>query len=83
MTLRATEAWTNGRHAEDDKCVELDYEPAVALANSMGGTARAIVLNVTHMEPSHGIWAGQALFDGFASNDSAFALQPILAPPKR
>ena len=23
-TLRATEAWTAGRHAVDDKCVELD-----------------------------------------------------------
>ena len=27
-TLRATEAWTDGRHAEDDKHVELDYELA-------------------------------------------------------
>ena len=25
-TLRATEAWTDGRHAVDDKYVELDYE---------------------------------------------------------
>ena len=31
-TLRATEAWTDGRYAEDDKYVELDYELAVALA---------------------------------------------------
>ena len=30
-TLRATEAWTDGRHAEDDKHVELDYELAVGL----------------------------------------------------
>ena len=29
-TLRATEAWTDGRHAEDDKYVELDYELSVA-----------------------------------------------------
>ena len=27
-TLRATEAWTDGRHAEDDKHFELDYELA-------------------------------------------------------
>ena len=31
-TLRATEAWTDGRHAEHDKHLELDYELAVALA---------------------------------------------------
>ena len=30
-TLRATEAWTDGRHAEDDKHIELDCELAVAL----------------------------------------------------
>ena len=30
-TLRATEAWTDGRHAEDGKHVELDYELAVGL----------------------------------------------------
>ena len=29
-TLRATEAWTDGRYAEDDKLVDLDYELAVA-----------------------------------------------------
>ena len=33
-TLRATEAWTDGRHAEDDKHVELDHELAVALASA-------------------------------------------------
>ena len=31
-TLRATEAWTDCRHAEDDKNVELHYELALALA---------------------------------------------------
>ena len=35
-TLRATEAWTDGSLAEDDKHVELDYELAVALANVRG-----------------------------------------------
>ena len=35
-TLRAAEAWTDGRRAEDDKHVELDYELAVALANATG-----------------------------------------------
>ena len=43
-TLRATEAWTDGRHAEDDKHVELDFELAVALANATEGAARSTVL---------------------------------------
>ena len=42
-TLRATEGWTDGRHAEDDKHVELDSELAVALANATEGVARATV----------------------------------------
>ena len=46
-TLRATEAWTDGRHAEDDKHVELDYELAVALATETEGAARATVLKAT------------------------------------
>ena len=29
--LRTTEAWTDGRYAEDDKYVELDFELSVAL----------------------------------------------------
>ena len=45
--LRATEAWTDGRQAEDDKYVELDYELAVALANATEGAARSTVLKVT------------------------------------
>ena len=56
-TLRATEAWTDGRHAEDDKYVELDYELALALANVTEGPARATVLKVTQTEPSHGFVA--------------------------
>ena len=55
--LRATEAWTGGRHAEDDKHVELDYELAVALANATEGAARATVLRITQTEPSHGFVA--------------------------
>ena len=51
-TLRATEAWTDGRYAEDDKHVKLDYEPAVALANAAEGAARATVLRITQTEPS-------------------------------
>ena len=85
-TLRATEAWTDGRHAEDDKHVELDYELALALANATEGAARATVLRITQTEPSHGFVAWQALADGYApksSNDPAIALQPILATPKR
>ena len=37
VTLRATEAWTDGRHAEDGKNVELNFEFVVALANATGG----------------------------------------------
>ena len=84
-TLRVTEAWTDGRHAEDDKHVELDYEPAVALANATEGAARATVLRITQTEPSHGFVARQALVGGHApklSNDPAIALQPTLATPK-
>ena len=85
-TLRATEAWTDGRHAEDDKHVEPDYELAVALANATEDAARATVLRITQTEPSHGFVAWQALVDGYvpkSSNDLAIALQPILATPKR
>ena len=85
-TLRATEAWTDGRHAEDDKHVELDFELAVALANVTEGAARATVLRVTQAEPSHGFLARQALVDDSApksSNDPAKALQPTLATPKQ
>ena len=85
-TLRATEAWTDGRYAEDDKHVELDYELAVALASVTEGAARSRVLKVTQVEPSHGFVAWQALIDGYApksSNDPARVLQPILATPKR
>ena len=53
-TLRATEAWTDGRHAEDDKHVELDCELAVALASVTEGAARATVLRITQTEPSYG-----------------------------
>ena len=85
-TLRATEAWTDGRHAEDDKRVELDYELAVALANVTEGRARATVVKVTQTEPSRGFVAWQALVDGFApksSHDPAIALQTTLATPKK
>ena len=51
-TLRATEAWTDGRHAADDKHVELDYELAVALARR-----KSTGLKVTQVEPSHGFVA--------------------------
>ena len=63
-TLRATEAWTDGRHGENDKYVELDYELAVALANAREGAARSTVLKVTQAEPSHGFVAWPALVDG-------------------
>ena len=56
-TLRATEAWTDGRHAEDDKHVELDYELAMALSKATEGAARAMVLRITQTEPSHGFVA--------------------------
>ena len=84
--LKATDAWTDGRHAEDDKHVELDCKLAVALASVTEGAARATVLRVTQTEPSHGFVAWQALVDNYvpkSSNDPAVALQPILATPKR
>ena len=65
-TLRAPEAWTDGRCAEDDKHVELDFELALALANATDGGARATVLRITQTEPSHGFVAWQALVDGYA-----------------
>ena len=46
-TLRAIEAWTDRRYAEDDTNVELDSELAVALATVTEGPARATVLKVT------------------------------------
>ena len=60
-TLSATEAWTDGRHAEDDKYVELDHELVVALANTTKGAARSTVLKVTQTDPSHGFVAWQAV----------------------
>ena len=60
-TLMATEAWTDGRHAADDKYAELDYELAVALANVTEGAARLTVLKVTQVELSRGFVAWQRL----------------------
>ena len=87
--LSATEAWTDGRYAQDDKHVELDceldYELAVALANVSEGAARSTVLMVTRVEPCHGFVGWPALVDGYApksSNDPAVALQPILSTLK-
>ena len=76
-TLRATEAWTEGRSAVDDKHVELDHELAVALASVMEGAAASTVKKVTQVQPSHGFVAWLAAIDGCApksSNDPAFAL---------
>ena len=58
-TPRASEAWTDSRHAVDDKYVELDYELAVAPANVTEGAARSTVLKVTPVEPSLGSWHGE------------------------
>ena len=69
-TLRATEAWTDGRYDEDDKYVELDHELAVAPANVTESAARATVLKVTQPESSHGFVAWQALVDGYAPKSS-------------
>ena len=38
-TLRMIEAWADGRRADDDHFVELDYEPAVALGSVTEGAA--------------------------------------------
>ena len=64
--LRATEVWTDGRHAEDCKSVELDYELAVAFANATEGAARSTVVMVTQVEPSYGFVTRHALVDGYA-----------------
>ena len=82
-TLRGTEAWTNGRHATDDKFVELDCEMAVALANV---TEVQQGPQFSQVEPSHGFVAWQAMVDVYApkpSTDPAVALQRILATSKR
>ena len=63
-TLTTTEAWTDGRRAEDNKHFELEYELAVALANATEGAARFTELEVTQVEPSHCFVAWQALVDG-------------------
>ena len=47
-THRATEAWTDGRQAEDDKYVELQYELAVALANATEGAWSLKVAEYEH-----------------------------------
>ena len=78
-TLRATEAWTDGRYAEDGKHVELDCELAVALANATEGTASATVLRLKRSQ-AMGSWHGK---QWSTSNDPAIALQPTLATPKR
>ena len=84
-TLRATEAWTDGRHAEDDKHVELDCELAVALATVTEDAARAKVLRITQTEPSHGFVAWQALVDVYAPKSSTQLLRcsPYLRHPQR
>ena len=69
-TIRATEAFNDGRYPEDDKHVEQDYELAVTLANVTEGPARATVLKVPQTEPSHGFVAWQALVDGYAPKSS-------------
>ena len=76
----------DGRHAADDKYVDLVYELAVTVAHVTEGAARSTVLKATHAQRSHGFVAWQALVDGYAplsSNDPATAPQPILATPKK
>ena len=76
-TLRATGRWTSGRHAADDKNVELDYELAVALATVTEGHSKV---------PSHWFVAWHAVVDGYvpkSSNDPATQrCSPILATPR-
>ena len=48
-TLRATEAWTDGRHDEDGRHIELDYEVAVSLADATEGSASQVM----------GLWHGK------------------------
>ena len=51
---RATEAWTDGRHAEHDKYVEMADELAVALANACDGRCSEVHKHwLSVMCPSH------------------------------
>ena len=84
-TLRATEAWSDGHHAEDGKNVELDYELAVALASATEGAARSTVLKVSQAEPSHGFVAWQEMVEGYAPkslNDPAMRCSPHFRHPQ-
>ena len=81
---RATEAWTDGRYAEDHKHVELDNELAVTSANVTEGAARATVLKVTQTGRVTGSWHGKHWLTAApkSSNDPAMAPQTILATPQ-
>ena len=60
---------------------DLDHGLAVALANVTEGATRSTVLKVTHVEPSRGFVAWQALVDGNApksSNDQLLRCNPYL-----
>ena len=53
-TLRATGAWTDGRHATDDEYLDLDLKLAETVAIATGDAARSTVPKVTQVEPSCG-----------------------------
>ena len=76
-SLRATEALTDGRHAEDDKYVELDYKLAVALATATECATKSTVLKVSAWHGTH-----RSMVFPKSSNDPAIALQPTLATQK-
>ena len=88
-TLRATKALTDGRHAEDDKDGELDYEFGSG-QSATEGAVRSTVLKVTSVEPRGPRVRGMAsapMEIGMRRrsrwNDPAKALQPTLATPKK
>ena len=53
-TLRAIETRTDGRHAVNDKFIEMDYELSVTLISVKEEVIRSTVLNVTQVMSSHG-----------------------------
>ena len=55
-TLKATEVWTDGRHAVDDKYVELDYELWVKC-----GQSRDVIPVWCHDLPSNVLHVSQSM----------------------
>ena len=75
--------WSDSRHAEDDKHVELEYEWAVALADVTEGAARSTVLKVAQVNPSHGSWHAAAIIATSERCKDAKELKELIVWPLR